>query len=757
MPSKAACRRRTTDARSVGTALGQIPTYLGTARSGESDLRNARATSSGAPVDRGPGIARPRLAVALVGAGKRLALAGLGAYAFLALVSPAGADPDTAARAQQIEIYASGHPKRAVLELAELVPRAGVGKASDRLLVRALLGQALVLAGRATEALALAGEMEDEALTTSDSPSLAAALLVRSSVQSTTGDTAKANALAKRAFGLMHGAADPFLTHWALMAIGTTARGRGQRDEALSSLHDALSLAERIGSPYRRSSALYQLSVLYLEMKQGERALETSLEAFRYAKAAGSAYAMANARMAESATMELLDNPERELAAMEDALAIARKAQSMTAECRALINLSDIQLRRRRFQDALDLSRQSLDLAKEFDDAGLMATSEANMGFALFGLGRTQEAKRLTDQAVAYFERTRATAEIAGLLGEYGQYLEKAGDYKAALALYHRERKLNDEIALATHQRTVLELQEKYESERQQREIALLNRENAVTSTELHTRVLQQRVWWLVATVFGLSFLVVTVLYRKLRATNRLLGQKNLELRIQSSRDPLTALYNRRYFQDFIDDETARPERRRNDATTVEALLLIDLDNFKATNDDHGHSAGDAVLVAAAQRLREALRETDMIVRWGGEEFLVFVAATQADKLDEIAQRIMEALATEPFVHHGYPISITASVGFVPMPLPPRNMALPWERSIGLADMALYMAKVHGRNRAYGIRGLANADSETLAAVERDLERAWRDGLVDMHVLHGPGAPLPAVAAAQGAAGLIRH
>jgi diguanylate cyclase (GGDEF)-like protein len=694
---------------------------------------------------------RAHATVAFLGAAKRLAVAWMGAGALLALASPAVAGPEIAARVQGIEIYASGHPKRAVAELAALLPKAGADGAADRLLVRALLGQSLVMAGRTTEALGLANELEAESPAGSPSPSLGTALLVRSSAQSATGDTAKANALAKRAYEMLQSGADPFLTHWALMAIGTTARGRGLRDEALSSLHEALALAEQVGSPYRRSSALYQLSILYFEMKQGQSARQTSLEAYRYAQAAGSAYAMASARMAESAAMELLDMPERELAAMEEALVIARKAQSVTAECRALINLSDIQLRRRNFQAALDLARSSQSLAKEIDDPGLVATSDANMGFALFGLGRTQEAKRLTDQAVVYYELTGATAEIASLLEEYAQYLEKAGDYKAALALYHRERKLNDEISLATHQRTVLELQEKYESEKRQREIALLNRENAVTSTELHTRVLQQRVWWLVATVFGLSFLVVTVLYRKLRATNRLLGQKNRELRFQSSRDPLTALYNRRYFQDFIDDEASRPERRRSDATTVEALLLIDLDNFKATNDGYGHSAGDAVLVAAAQRLREALRETDMIVRWGGEEFLVYVAATQPDKLDEIALRIMHALATEPFMHHGCPISITASVGYVPMPLPPDVAGLPWERAIGLADMALYMAKVHGRNRAYGIRRLADAESETLAAVERDLERAWRDGLVDMQVLNGPDvrSPTNAVAAPQ--------
>ena len=95
----------------------------------------------------------------------------------------------------------------------------------------------------------------------------------------------------------------------------------------------------------------------------------------------------------------------------------------------------------------------------------------------------------------------------------------------------------------------------------------------------------------------------------------------------------------------------------------------------------------------------------------------------------------MDAVAAQSFLYQGARIPITASVGFVPMPLPPRTDPLPWERAIALADMALYLAKMHGRNRGYGIRELVDAENETLAAVERDLEAAWRDGYVDLHVL----------------------
>ena len=682
------------------------------------------------------------------------------------MASPVAAADGATPSAKEIETYIGAYPKRAVAELAEMIARANTESAAERRYLHALYGQSLVAAGRNAEALGLAERLERDADARHDNLIRATALLVRGGVESKSGDYAKANALAKEARALVSGAADPypgsanesrarvigaadpFLAYWSAMTIGITARGRGQLEESLGSLQDALASAESAGNAFRQSHAHYQLSQLYLALKQPKNALDASRQAFNFADAAGSAYGMAKARMAESAAMELLDDPARELTAMQEALAIARKAQSKVAESLALINLADIELRRRRFEDALDHSRRSLELAREYDDIGLMATSKANMGFALFGLGRPAEGKRLADEALADYERTGATAEIASLLGEYSQYLERSDDYKAALALFHRERKLNDEIAAAAHQKSVLEMQGKYESEQRRREIELLNQKNALNSAELENKALQQRVWWLLAAIFAVSFMVVVVLYRKLRVTNALLATRNQELNFSSSRDPLTALYNRRYFQDFMRDDLDRPERRRvgDDQRPIHALLLIDIDRFKETNDRHGHAAGDSVLVVVAQRLRDTLRETDMIVRWGGEEFLVVVPATNAEKLDEIATRIMHAIGSEPIVHQGSSIHVTASIGYAPMPLPPENIALSWERAISLIDMALYMAKVHGRNRAYGIRGLHRSDNETLATIERDLEKAWKSGMVDMHLQPGPDVstfPIP--------------
>jgi hypothetical protein len=85
----------------------------------------------------------------------------------------------------------------------------------------------------------------------------------------------------------------------------------------------------------------------------------------------------------------------------------------------------------------------------------------------------------------------------------------------------------------------------------------------------------------------------------------------------------------------------------------------------------------------------------------------------------------------------GHYIHMTASIGYSPVMLPPDDASLGWERVLGLADKALYMAKLHGRNRAYGVGGMLRTGEDALAAVDTDLEQAWRDGLIDMRVLVG--------------------
>jgi two-component system, cell cycle response regulator len=158
-------------------------------------------------------------------------------------------------------------------------------------------------------------------------------------------------------------------------------------------------------------------------------------------------------------------------------------------------------------------------------------------------------------------------------------------------------------------------------------------------------------------------------------------------------RDRLTGLYNRGYFDDRIAAECAFVRRHQSSM----AALLIDLDHFKLVNDTYGHPAGDAVLKAAAVKIRESLRAEDLAARYGGEEFVVLARGTDAGGAEVLGQRLRTRIALAQVVSPSGPIKVTASIGVAVMrkDLVYRNAG----ELIAAADSALYEAKAAGRNR----------------------------------------------------------
>jgi diguanylate cyclase (GGDEF)-like protein len=150
--------------------------------------------------------------------------------------------------------------------------------------------------------------------------------------------------------------------------------------------------------------------------------------------------------------------------------------------------------------------------------------------------------------------------------------------------------------------------------------------------------------------------------------------------------DPLTGIGNRRDFEDKLGEAFARLRRFGEGS----ALIMLDIDNFKAVNDNYGHERGDAVLIEATGRLGAALRTTDSLSRWGGEEFAVLAART-AEGAVELAERLRAALSSAPFGDVG---TVTVSLGVTLL-----GEGDEPDRAVERADRALYRAKAHGRNR----------------------------------------------------------
>jgi diguanylate cyclase (GGDEF)-like protein len=160
------------------------------------------------------------------------------------------------------------------------------------------------------------------------------------------------------------------------------------------------------------------------------------------------------------------------------------------------------------------------------------------------------------------------------------------------------------------------------------------------------------------------------------------------KLRTQSLRDPLTGLYNRRYMEDALERYINLAQRT---GTSI-SVLMIDLDNFKRLNDDHGHAKGDAVLRDVAGQLVSTLRPSDVIARYGGEELLVIMPKCSlehaAAKAELLRQRV-EALSAA----HGAQVSASFGIATVP------ETATGAGDVVTMADSALYAAKQAGKNR----------------------------------------------------------
>lgn len=167
------------------------------------------------------------------------------------------------------------------------------------------------------------------------------------------------------------------------------------------------------------------------------------------------------------------------------------------------------------------------------------------------------------------------------------------------------------------------------------------------------------------------------------------------QARLQSITDPLTGLYNKRYFKQALPYEIARALRYGKPMT----LMMIDIDHFKQLNDVHGHPKGDQVLAAVGGTLNEALRSTDFSFRYGGEEFAVILPETRLENAFQVAEHLrcslQERLSRQlnPAGHE----AVTASVGLAAFP----HDGNTGEVLLKHADRCLYKAKEQGRNRVF--------------------------------------------------------
>ena len=518
--------------------------------------------------------------------------------------------------------------------------------------------------------------------------------------------------------------------------LASISSDSGELDASLTQGHAAQRLAEQIGQPWRVALTLVDLAFTSDRADTPARARQLIGQALAEAQkdpdpmTLNRVYTMRGILYANDSDSSIT------LQAYSDALEQATRAGADSVRALGLANFADYHLRQGHPARALELAEQALPLARATRNISAESVARSNIGLAKISMGRVAEGRDDVRAGITLDEQQGALSYASVGWEELAGYLEKAGDLAGAVAAYREHRRVSERVLRDETRKLLLEAQERQDAEQRARDIELLNRDNALKSEQVHQRNLALMLWAALGGCVLVSLGLLYQAFRRVRRTNEALAHSNASLKRQSETDPLTGLANRRHFQAAIKSLSG------SEGLTA-SVFLIDIDHFKRINDGFGHAAGDAVLVDIAGRLRQAVREDDLIVRWGGEEFLIVTRSREAPFAPQLAQRLLDLIGGRPVHQDGRDVPVTASIGFVSLPLPPHGLRLSWERAIDLVDTVMYLAKAHGRNKAYGVESLQAEDAVSAVQITARLEAAWSEGLVGLQVLNGPGSPRP--------------
>ncbi|MDM4767147.1 tetratricopeptide repeat-containing diguanylate cyclase [Pelomonas sp. SE-A7] len=631
----------------------------------------------------------------------------------------------------QLEAEGSQDPDAALAKLGELHVAAGLQSAVDFSRARILIDVGRL---EAAEALIkqLAGRAGQEGRLQ----------LLRSLLAERRGDDAAALANAGKAVTLLDktcprggeraaiesGHCDARALWLAMRSLQHAQRDDGAYPAALALAQRGLLLAQAARDNLLVVNSASDLALLAQVAEQPDE-VQRWLEQMM-AAAEGDSARMYTAMTTQAVVAGRGGNKQAQLQFQLRGLEIAQQSGAVRAVARAQSNLADYYMHRGEPARALELARKALPVMQRFKDRDRESVLHHNMAIALLRLRQFDAARR--EIAVADQLRQGGQRPVVRVrqLRELGEALAEAGLARESIAMYHEERALTVKVNERSQDAALEALRIKYDSARGQRDLQLAQRDRSIKDQELANSRLAQQVGIAVGVLLGLLVVLGGVMVRRVQLANKKLKANEVLLRAQSERDPLTELANRRHF-------LAVMEQRAADQFDG-ALLMIDIDHFKHVNDRHGHAAGDIVICEVARRISHAVRQQDLVVRWGGEEFLVFAPGVAQSQLHGLAERILFSVGNAPVQTEDGPLSITVSIGFAHFPLPPMRLALHWEQAVNWADMALYTAKSQGRNRAMGIATVDAKDTDALLQIEADFDAACSSQRVSLQQILGP-------------------
>ena len=518
------------------------------------------------------------------------------------------------------------------------------------------------------------------------------------------------------------------------MALGAI----GDYEGAIMAYQTALAHAVEQGSDAEKSQVLYSLGGLNAKMGAHRSALAYFYSSLEIDTKRGMIQNIAfnNALIAES-LLALSDFEAAESHASE-AIRLFNEVKSTEYADMYKLTLAKIYIARGGYDKANEVIQNVLRTANgrfpaltlnalvvAAQHAFITNKYEISIDYANQGIEKAKQAERLPIEV--QFHEAKVNS------------LEAMSRYDAAFLalkiLMRVKEQLNDENKVEA----IANVQAQTESVRKELELNLKVKEQALEQAALNEKLLLKNVFiGLIVILFSLLF----VLYRrytlrkanerlewKVRIQTRELSEKNEQL-IQSLKliesesitDTLTGLKNRRYLQKFIKTDIALCNREFSDWHQGKGrkpigsdllVFILDIDDFKQVNDRFGHQIGDEVLIEFSKRLEHVFRQSDYIVRWGGEEFVAVARFVDRKSAMVLAQRLVKAINDTKFeMHDNTALPITCSVGYVCYPLiPTKVISCNLEKLIEMSDACLYLAKASGKNTWVGLESFHDEEA----------------------------------------------
>ncbi|MDB4874625.1 MAG: diguanylate cyclase [Gemmatimonadetes bacterium] len=525
----------------------------------------------------------------------------------------------------------------------------------------------------------------------------------------------------------------------AISNLGSLAQRVGDPNRAVESFTLALALQRGVGNERETANSLNNLGFVYsTDLADYPKSLSYHLEALAIRERTGDKSGVALSLNNIGIVYGRLREFDQALSYFNRALRLRREQGNKPRVASTLNNIGDVYFDKGDYPRALNYQRQALEIRAATTDKSATALSHRNIGMVYLAMHSLDEAHRelleamrLAAQAgdrglgvqvrLALSQYDRAAGTPAAALASAREALaiadsmasrelvrqasaelalaqEAQGELVNALRSFKRSKLVSDSIFSAETARHIATLEQRFADERRLHEIDSLRRNQAELQLQASQRAFQRDA------AAGLAILVAVVgffLYQR-----RVEGARLAES--LSVTDALTGLRNRRYVQQTIEMDIAASVRRCR-AASVRGVavddadlifLMLDIDHFKAVNDAHGHSVGDQLLVQIGTVLRTTCRDSDVVVRWGGEEFLIIARFTDRHQGVVTAERLRLAIERHTMIlPDETAIRVTCSIGFAAFPLDPdRAEATGWEEMVAMADRAAYQAKRNGRN-----------------------------------------------------------